>query len=176
MARMSRSLQIHPDRVEYVKQKFRTAMETQQELANALMLSRDTVNAFLNGKKVDRINFLELATRLNLDPEELIVPNTQNTSTAPTELENRSEKLISLDNTQIVRKGEIFLTELSDTYSDCFEKAVICTAQQLSCTPAVLREKMMEDAGFLSAVKDIATSLFEEYLRVNSLDIFLGNR
>lgn len=65
---MPRSLKVAPEHVNTVKLALqRNGFPRQQDLAEELELSRDTVNRFLNGKAVDYLNFLEICRKLALD-------------------------------------------------------------------------------------------------------------
>ena len=65
---MPRSLKVAPEHIEYVKLSLvRNNFARQQDLAEALMISRDTVSRFFNGKNVSYLNFLEICNQLGLD-------------------------------------------------------------------------------------------------------------
>ena len=65
---MPRSLKVAPEHIEYVKLSLvRNNFTRQQDLAEALMISRDTVSRFFNGKNVSYLNFLEICNQLGLD-------------------------------------------------------------------------------------------------------------
>ena len=69
---MPRSLRVAPQYIDKVKLALqRNGFPRQQDLANDLGLSRDTVNKFVNGKPVDNLNFQELCERLALDSREI---------------------------------------------------------------------------------------------------------
>ena len=64
----SRSLKVSLDQIQQVKQALqRCAFPSQKALATELGLSRGTVANFLSGKPVDRLNFLEISEKLQLD-------------------------------------------------------------------------------------------------------------
>jgi transcriptional regulator with XRE-family HTH domain len=72
MTKTPRSLQVRPDAIERVKAAYqRSGYSTQQSLAHELGLNLDTVNRYLNGKPVDRLNFFEISTTLGLELEEI---------------------------------------------------------------------------------------------------------
>ncbi len=69
---MARSLRVIPEYTDKVKLALaRNGFPRQQDLAETLGLSRDTVSKFLNGKPVEYLNFLELAGKLALDWREI---------------------------------------------------------------------------------------------------------
>ncbi|MEC4983588.1 MAG: NB-ARC domain-containing protein [Oscillatoria sp. PMC 1068.18] len=69
----SRSLRVAPDKIHQVKTAFsRSVFPTQQAFATEMGMSRDTFSKFLNGKPIDRLNFIELSERLGLNWEEII--------------------------------------------------------------------------------------------------------
>ncbi|NET90910.1 MAG: helix-turn-helix domain-containing protein [Kamptonema sp. SIO1D9] len=69
----SRSLRVAPDKIHQVKAAFsRSVFPTQQAFATEMGMSRDTFSKFLNGKPIDRLNFIELSERLGLNWEEII--------------------------------------------------------------------------------------------------------
>ncbi|MDY6940861.1 MAG: NB-ARC domain-containing protein [Cyanobacteriota bacterium] len=64
----SRSSRVAPDKINLVKAAVeRNGFPSQKALAVETGLSRATVHNFLNGKPVDRLNFVELCERLGLD-------------------------------------------------------------------------------------------------------------
>ncbi|HEY9601329.1 MAG TPA: helix-turn-helix domain-containing protein [Allocoleopsis sp.] len=68
---MPRSLKVVPEYIDKVKLALqRNGFPRQQDLAEDLELSRDTVSKFVNGKPVDYLNFLELSKKLALDWQE----------------------------------------------------------------------------------------------------------
>ena len=70
MTKTPRSLQVRPDAIERVKAAYqRSGYSTQQSLAKELGLNPDTVNRYLNGKPVDRLNFFDLSETLELEVE-----------------------------------------------------------------------------------------------------------
>ncbi|NER36483.1 MAG: hypothetical protein F6J93_21275 [Oscillatoria sp. SIO1A7] len=65
---MARSLKVAPESIKTVKLALaRNAFPSQTALATELGLSRTTVASFLNGKPVDRLNFIEISEKLNLN-------------------------------------------------------------------------------------------------------------
>ena len=69
---MSRSLRVAPQMLERVKQALAPAgFSSQIALAEEVGLGQSTIKSFLNGRPVDRLNFIEIATRLNLDWNEI---------------------------------------------------------------------------------------------------------
>lgn len=69
---MSRSLKVALEYVKTVKLALkRNSFPRQQDLAEELGISRDTVNRFLNGKAVDYLNFIEICQRLALTWQEV---------------------------------------------------------------------------------------------------------
>lgn len=75
---MPRSLQVSFDYIKTVKSALkRKGFARQQDLAERVEMSRDTVNRFLNGKPVDALNFMELCSVLDLDQEKIATPADQ---------------------------------------------------------------------------------------------------
>lgn len=69
---MPRSLQVAPEYIDRVKKALlRNGFARQEDLAEALEISRDTVSRFLNGKPVGYPNFTDICERLKLDWEEI---------------------------------------------------------------------------------------------------------
>ncbi len=69
---MPRSLRVAPQYIEQVKSALqRNRFARQQDLAEELNISRDTVNKFFTGKPVGYLNFLEICDRLGLNLEEI---------------------------------------------------------------------------------------------------------
>lgn len=65
---MSRSLRVTAEKIDIVKRALVMAgFSSQQSLAEEIPLSLSTIKSFLNGRPVDRLNFIEIATRLDLD-------------------------------------------------------------------------------------------------------------
>ena len=65
---MARSLKVARESIKTVKLALaRNAFPSQTALATELGLSRGTVASFLNGKPVDRLNFIEISEKLNLN-------------------------------------------------------------------------------------------------------------
>ncbi len=65
---MARSLKVAPEYIEKVKSALqRNGYSSQQALATETGYSLSTVKYFLNGKPVDRLNFVELSEKLGLD-------------------------------------------------------------------------------------------------------------
>lgn len=71
MSTTSRSLQVNPKYIANVSSALLDKNWTQANLAESLGLSRATISKFLNGKPIDRMNFLEISQKLNLDWEEI---------------------------------------------------------------------------------------------------------
>ncbi|MEH2051528.1 NB-ARC domain-containing protein [Nostoc sp.] len=70
---MPRSLRIAPKYISKVRSALQhRGFPRQQDLAEELVLSRDTVSKFLNGKTVDYLNFLEICRKLDLDWQDII--------------------------------------------------------------------------------------------------------
>jgi tetratricopeptide (TPR) repeat protein len=67
-----RSLNVAPHQVERVKQALKNNGFNQRSLATELGLSRQPINNFLNGKAIDRLNFIECCEKLGLDWQEII--------------------------------------------------------------------------------------------------------
>ncbi len=69
---MSRSLKIAQKYIDYAKSAFaHSHFARQQDLADDLRLSRDTISRFFNGKPVDHLNFLYICEKLGLNSEEI---------------------------------------------------------------------------------------------------------
>lgn len=84
---MARSLRVIPEYTDKVKLALaRNGFPRQQDLAETLGLSRDTVSKFLNGKPVEYVNFVELAGKLALDWQEIAGLGCQNTNSFPSSL------------------------------------------------------------------------------------------
>ena len=65
---MSRSLKVAPESINKVKKALKVnGFASQQALATELAISRSTLRNFLNGKPVDRLNFVEISETLGLD-------------------------------------------------------------------------------------------------------------
>jgi WD40 repeat protein/transcriptional regulator with XRE-family HTH domain/predicted transcriptional regulator len=71
---MGRSLKVAPDQFTTVRSSLvRKGFATQQALADNVGISRDTINKFLNGKKISAANFMDLCEVLGLDIEKISV-------------------------------------------------------------------------------------------------------
>ena len=69
----SRSSRVAPDKIQKVKAAVeRNGFPSQKALAVETGLSRATVHNFLNGKPVDRLNFVELSEKLQLDWQDIV--------------------------------------------------------------------------------------------------------
>ncbi|NEQ27600.1 MAG: helix-turn-helix transcriptional regulator, partial [Microcoleus sp. SIO2G3] len=69
---MPRSVRVRVDCIQRVKQAVRrNHFPRQQDLAEAVGLSKNTISSFLNGRPVDYLNFLEICQRLSLDWQEI---------------------------------------------------------------------------------------------------------
>ncbi|MEM8637237.1 MAG: NB-ARC domain-containing protein [Cyanobacteria bacterium P01_G01_bin.54] len=67
---MSRSIQIHPNHIEKIKEAVKAAgFKKQQALADEVGVTRQTVNKFLNGKPIDVSNFDDICKCLDIKPE-----------------------------------------------------------------------------------------------------------
>jgi transcriptional regulator with XRE-family HTH domain len=78
---MARSLRVVSEYIDKVKLALgRNGFPRQQDLAEALGLSRDTVSKFVNGKSVDYLNFRELCRILALDWQEIAGLGCQDTT------------------------------------------------------------------------------------------------
>lgn len=67
-----RSLKVAPQYIQRVKDSFnRSSFPSHQALATEAGFSRDTVTKFLNGRQIDRLNFIELCEKLELDWQEI---------------------------------------------------------------------------------------------------------
>jgi tetratricopeptide (TPR) repeat protein len=60
---------VHPDWIEFVKDKYKIRYNNQQQLADDAQVSRSTVSSFLNGTSVSSDNFQELCDRIGLDKQ-----------------------------------------------------------------------------------------------------------
>ena len=68
----TRSLRVRKEYIDQVKLAVRSnGLLSQRELAEATGLSLGTVSKFLTGRPVDRATFVEICSRLNLEPEEI---------------------------------------------------------------------------------------------------------
>jgi predicted NACHT family NTPase len=67
-------LSVHPDHLQRVRDALALRFSSQRELAYAAGVCRTTVERFVSGKGVHRLNFIELSTQLGLDWQEIIVP------------------------------------------------------------------------------------------------------
>jgi WD40 repeat protein len=75
---MSRSLKVASQFIPKVKSTFaNSSFGSQQALATETGLSRDTIRKFLSGKPIDRLNFIEISERLDLDWQEIREITTQ---------------------------------------------------------------------------------------------------
>jgi len=68
---VSRSLRVRPECVKKAKSAVRKEFVTQQALAESIGYCLDTVSKFLNGKRVDRLYFLDLCEKLGLNSQEI---------------------------------------------------------------------------------------------------------
>lgn len=123
---MARSLRVIPEYTDKVKLALaRNGFPRQQDLAEELELSRDTVNKFVNGKSVDYLNFRELCRTLALDWQEIAGLGCQDTTGSQSSLEETKAKpkeieqqnqdepsIASLDN------GTLYNTLLRLNFSD----------------------------------------------------------
>ena len=74
MERAPRSMKVHPAQLDRVKAAYgRSDCFNQQDLADELGISLDTLSKFLNGKPVDRGNAIEICRRLGLDSNEVLI-------------------------------------------------------------------------------------------------------
>ena len=90
---MPRSLKVVPEYIDKVKLALqRNGFPRQQDLAEALELSRDTVSKFVNGKPVDYLNFLELSKKLALDWQEIAGLSRQETTDSQSLLDETQAK------------------------------------------------------------------------------------
>ena len=90
---MPRSLRVVPQYIDKVKLALqRNGFPRQQDLAEALGLSRDTVSKFVNGKPVDYLNFLELSGKLAFDWQEIAGLSSQDTSGFESSLDKTEAK------------------------------------------------------------------------------------
>ncbi len=64
---MLRSLKVAKVHLPRVQLAYQQKFSTQLKLAETLKLSRQTVSSFLNGRPVDRLNFIEISGQLNMD-------------------------------------------------------------------------------------------------------------
>ncbi|MFN6559368.1 MAG: NB-ARC domain-containing protein [Nostoc sp. ChiSLP01] len=72
-AAMPRSLRVAPKYISKVRSALQhRGFPRQQDLAEQVTLSRDTVSKFLNGKTVDYLNFVEICQQLDLDWQDII--------------------------------------------------------------------------------------------------------
>ena len=69
---MPRSLRVAPEYIDKVKAALlRNGFGRQEDLAEQLEISRDTVSSFLNGHPVRYLNFLEICQKLGQNLEEI---------------------------------------------------------------------------------------------------------
>ena len=71
---MSRSTKLKPEYIAKVKAASRRKFARQKDLAEETGISRATVSKFLNGQRIDRLNFIELAEKLDFEPQDIIQP------------------------------------------------------------------------------------------------------
>ncbi len=94
---MARSLRVVPEYIDKVKLALgRNGFPRQQDLAEVLGLSRDTVSKFVNGKSVDYLNFLELSGKLAFDWQEiagLCRPDTTNSHSSLDKTEAKPKEI-----------------------------------------------------------------------------------
>jgi hypothetical protein len=64
---MSRSLKVAPEYVKKARSSLQRRFPSQNALAIELGISRSTLNRFLTGKAVERLNFVEISGKLDLD-------------------------------------------------------------------------------------------------------------
>ncbi len=69
-----RGIQVAPQYITAVKQACDRQFHRQQDLAEALSVSRSTVQSFLNGRRVNHINFVEISQRLGFDWQDIAAP------------------------------------------------------------------------------------------------------
>jgi hypothetical protein len=69
----TRGIRIAEGYLPIVKQAQKCRFNTQQALADAVNLSRATVQKFFYGQPIDRLNFIEISTALELDWQEIVV-------------------------------------------------------------------------------------------------------
>jgi predicted NACHT family NTPase len=67
-------LSVHPDHLQRVRDTQKCKFDSQQVLADFAQVCLATVHSFLSGKRVSRLNFIEISTQLGLDWQEIIVP------------------------------------------------------------------------------------------------------
>ncbi|MEQ8973674.1 MAG: NACHT domain-containing protein [Coleofasciculus sp. C1-SOL-03] len=67
-------IQVAPQYITAVKQACDRQFHRQQDLAEALSVSRSTVQSFLNGRRVTHINFVEISERLGFDWQDIAAP------------------------------------------------------------------------------------------------------
>lgn len=69
---MPRGIKVRKEEIENVKLALkRNGFLRQQDLAEELKISKNTLSSFLNGKKVEYLNFVEICRRLSLDVQEI---------------------------------------------------------------------------------------------------------
>ena len=74
MERAPRSLKVHPAQLDRVKAAYgRSGYFNQQDMADEVGISLDTLSKFLNGKPVARVNAIEICRRLSLDCDEILI-------------------------------------------------------------------------------------------------------
>lgn len=95
---MPRSLRVAPEYIDKVKLALqRNGFPRQQDLAEALGLSRDTVNKFVNGKPVEYLNFREFCLKLALDWQEIAGLGCQETTDSQPLLDEAQAKLEEIE-------------------------------------------------------------------------------
>lgn len=82
------------EHIPIVKQALYRRFYRQQDLAEALALSRSTVYSYLNGRRVSYPNFIEISERLELDWQEIaaLPPSSQQLLREPTDSVTEAEK------------------------------------------------------------------------------------
>jgi transcriptional regulator with XRE-family HTH domain len=95
---MPRSLKVAPEYIDIVKLALqRNGFPRQQDLAEELKLSRDTVSKFVNGKPVEYLNFLELSGKLALDWRKIAGFGSQDTTDSQSSLDETKVKLREIE-------------------------------------------------------------------------------
>ena len=133
MSTVSRSLQVNPKYIANVSSALLDKNWTQANLAESLGLSRATISKFLNGKPIDRMNFLEISQKLNLDWEEI---------------SNFQESMLELEDSDIVRNIE-------ESLSQKYQLILQAKDQQINLLTQEIHEKRRENAKLLEIIERI---------------------
>lgn len=125
---MPRSLRVDPKHFNTVRFALkRNDFPSQQALAEALKISKDTVSKFFNGKPIDRANFEDICTRLGLTYKEITAPLVD--SSAPDApsllLESKAQSQVRSESDPSVRRDWGEAPEVFTVYGRADELATL---------------------------------------------------